>query len=41
MSATSFITCIVCNSPAQVVEESRYDGLRGVCSKCGGNWPES
>jgi hypothetical protein len=35
------IMCSVCDSKANVVEESRYNGLRGMCSKCGGNWPES
>ncbi len=41
MQTIAHIVCNVCDSEAQIVEESRYDGLRGICFKCGGNWPES
>ena len=41
MRAMSYVICMVCNSKASIVEESRYNGLRGSCEKCGGNWPES
>jgi hypothetical protein len=26
---------------AQIVYDSKYDGYRGTCDKCDGNWPES
>ena len=41
MKVVANIICIVCNSAATVVEETRYNGLRGICCNCGGNWPES
>jgi hypothetical protein len=41
MSAFVDIVCFVCNEKAIIVEESRYNGLRGMCKTCGGNWPES
>ena len=41
MQVISKVTCDVCNSPAMIIEELKYNGLRGICSNCGGNWPES
>ncbi|WP_255465135.1 hypothetical protein [Nitrosopumilus sp. b3] len=41
MSFSSIVTCIVCNSNARIIEVKKYNGLRGFCSNCGGNWPES
>lgn len=35
------VVCMVCNTKAIIVKESRYNGLRGMCKTCGGNWPES
>jgi hypothetical protein len=36
------IFCIVCNKQiAVIIEEPRYNGYRGICLKCDGNWPES
>jgi len=35
------VTCTTCNIKASVIEEPRYNGLRGICANCGGNWPES
>ncbi|MDH3488921.1 MAG: hypothetical protein OEL56_00575 [Nitrosopumilus sp.] len=41
MSVDNSIVCLACNSQATIVEVKRYNGLRGVCLNCGGNWPES
>ena len=36
------VSCLGCNFPfAKVISEKKYNGLRGSCPKCGGNWPES
>ena len=37
-----FVECRGCDSlAAYVIFEHRYNGLRGYCPKCEGNWPES
>ena len=41
MSASCTTICIVCDSVATIVEVEKYNGLRGFCENCGGNWPES
>ena len=41
MRVVCYIVCLVCNSPAVIVEEARYSGTRGLCLECKGNWPES
>ncbi|MFQ5440932.1 MAG: hypothetical protein ACE5DL_05660 [Nitrosopumilaceae archaeon] len=41
MNTIGYVRCTSCNSQASIIEETRYNGLRGICSKCGGNWPES
>ncbi|MDH3611269.1 MAG: hypothetical protein OEM79_05850 [Nitrosopumilus sp.] len=41
MSAIEFITCMVCHSKAPIIEDPRYDGMRGICLTCDNNWPES
>lgn len=34
--------CFLCNKKfAILIEEPRYNGFRGICLNCGGNWPES
>lgn len=35
------VICLECNLQASVIDEPRYNGLRGICPHCGGNWPES
>ena len=41
MQIVCHVICTTCDLQAVVIEEPRYNGLRGICSKCGGNWPES
>jgi len=42
MMAVDFTTCIVCGAKlALVIEEPRYNGYRGICLRCEGNWAES
>ena len=41
MRLVGYVTCTGCNSKASIMEDSRYNGLRGICFECGGNWPES
>jgi len=42
MKHTDTITCESCNSHSAVLHwEPRYDGHRGTCMVCGGDWPES
>ena len=40
-----YIEIISCNSCEQksgrLLWDDRYDGYRGFCIKCEGNWPES
>lgn len=34
--------CSTCgNEEAIIVEDAKYNGLRGKCPKCGADWPES
>lgn len=41
MRTVGYVTCTGCNSKASIMEDLRYNGLRGFCFECGGNWPES
>ena len=34
-------TCQVCNTEVELYWESQYNGIRGMCPKCGTNWAES
>lgn len=34
-------TCSVCEIKVKITFEPKYNGMRGNCSKCEGNWPES
>ena len=36
------VECLGCGSElAYIIPEEKYNGLRGFCPKCKGNWPES
>jgi len=42
MKIVTKATCLLCGNPnAIIIEEPRYNGFRGVCDKCEGNWAES
>ena len=42
VSMSQKVACLGCQFPfANVISEKKYNGLRGSCPKCGGNWPES
>ncbi|WP_257719709.1 hypothetical protein [Nitrosopumilus adriaticus] len=42
MSKKTNICCLGCGfGKAYLVMDFRYNGLRGNCPNCGGNWPES
>jgi hypothetical protein len=42
MKNLEIISCNTCEeNSAQVMWDDRYNGFRGFCSKCEGNWPES
>jgi len=42
MKHIEIISCNTCEeNSAQVLWDDRYNGYRGICSKCEGNWPES
>lgn len=42
MSYSNNATCFECGCACvMIVLDSRYNGYRGRCPKCGGDWPES
>ena len=42
MRIMNITVCTSCESKlALIIEEPRYNGYRGICLLCGGNWPES
>jgi len=42
MNIFDYVKCLVCGSEGAILfEDARYNGLRGLCNRCGGNWPES
>ncbi|MDH3278206.1 MAG: hypothetical protein OEL77_08020 [Nitrosopumilus sp.] len=41
MRTLGYVKCTSCHSTASIIEDLRYNGLRGICFECGGNWPES
>jgi len=42
MKHLDIITCESCDSESAVFHwEARYDGYRGTCMVCKGDWPES
>jgi len=42
MKIFDYVKCLICgNERAILFEEPRYNGLRGICEKCDGNWAES
>lgn len=42
MKSLEQISCDTCEEKsALLVWDDRYNGYRGVCGKCDGNWPES
>ncbi|MGI0055823.1 MAG: hypothetical protein ACREAK_00440 [Nitrosarchaeum sp.] len=42
MENSSKVLCIECLTlAAEIVLEPKYNGLRGRCSECHGDWPES
>jgi len=37
-----YVSCLECDFPLVKVDfEQKYNGLRGICPKCGIDWPES
>ena len=42
MQNSDTIICKNCKSRTAILHwDTRYDGYRGTCMKCGGDWPES
>lgn len=42
MKIITHTVCTVCETEiALVIDEPRYNGYRGICFSCKGNWPES
>jgi len=41
MSKGYRIICLVCKNEVSPHWESRYNGIRATCEKCGTNWAES
>ena len=42
MTKHEAVECRACGSPkARIFVEPKYNGLRGRCPECGGDWPES
>ena len=42
MQKDSKVLCFECGvMEAVIVKDPRYNGLRGRCAKCMGDWPES
>jgi len=42
MKKPGYTFCLSCEYPlAHIYDEPKYNGLRGHCPRCGGNWAES